>query len=322
MSEKREIRLDDQNSAPVGAMRARRPRSEIPRFNFMNKLIAASITPFLVLFAFTSCRKDTSNQKRYELKGKVLTIERDKHLITVAHEEIKDYMPAMTMPLTLRNDRDFEVLTSGDQISAILVVDGTESWLEDLVITRESADTNAPGPSGIVPAKEGDEVPDYGLVNQSERPIHLAQYRGKTLLLTFIYTRCPIPDYCTLMSQNFAQIESGLAKEPELYQKTHLLSISIDPEYDTPAVLRSYGAAHTGKYTDENFAHWEFATGTKDQIKGIAQFFGLRYYADQDQITHGLRTAIIGPDGKVRKVYRDNSWKPEEVLTELRKVQP
>lgn len=286
-----------------------------------NKTFIVVIVSFCLL-AFTSCRKDTSNQKRYELKGKVLTIERDKHLITVAHEEIKDYMPAMTMPLTLRDDWAFDVLTSGDQISAMLVVDGTEHWLEDVVITQETADTNAPGPSGIVQAKEGDEVPDYGLVNQSEQPIHLAQYRGKTLLLTFIYTRCPIPDYCTLMSQNFANIESELAKQPDLYEKTHLLSITIDPDYDTPAVLRSYGAAHTGKYSDEKFAHWEFATGTKDQIKGVAQFFGLRYYADKDQINHLLRTAIIGPDGTVRKVYRDNSWKPEEVVAELRKIQP
>ncbi len=286
-----------------------------------NKSFIVVILLFCLLGS-TSCRKDTSNQKRYELKGKVLTIERDKHLITVAHEEIKDYMPAMTMPLTLRADWAFDVLTSGDQISAILVVDGAESWLENIVIMQEGADTNVPGPSGIVPAKEGDAVPDYGLLNQSEQPIHLAQYRGKTLLLTFIYTRCPIPDYCTLMSRNFAQIENKLAEEPDLYQKTHLLSITIDPDYDTPAVLRSYGAAHTGKYTDEKFAHWEFATGTKDQIKGVAQFFGLRYYADQDQINHLLRTVIIDPEGKVRKVYRDNSWKPDEVLAELRKVQP
>ena len=240
----------------------------------------------------------------------------------MAHDEIKDFMPAMTMPFTLREDWPFNVLASGDRITATLVVDGTEFWLENIVITQESADTNAPGPGGVVEAKDGAEVPDFGLVNQSDQPIHLAQYRGKTLLLTFIYTRCPIPDYCTLMSQNFAQINGELAKQPELYQKTHLLSISIDPDYDTPAVLRSYGAAHTAKYSDEKFAHWEFATGTKDQVKGIAQFFGLRYYADQDQIVHGLRTVIINPEGKVAKIYRDNSWKPDEVVAELRKMQP
>ena len=284
----------------------------------LTKKATVTLVILFLLSTTISCHKDTSNQKRYDLKGKVLTVERDKHSITVAHEAVKDYMPAMTMPFTLRDDWPFEVLTQGDQITATLVVDGTESWLESIVITQESADTNAPGPGGVVEAKEGTAIPDYGLVNQSGQPIHLAQYRGKVLLLTFIYTRCPIPEYCTLMSQNFAQIDAELAKQPDLYQKTHLLSISIDPEYDTPAVLRSYGAAHTGKYTDEKFTHWEFATGTKDQVKGIAQFFGLRYYADADQIVHGLRTVIITPDGKVAKVYRDNAWKPDEVLAELR----
>ncbi|HET6671097.1 MAG TPA: SCO family protein [Pyrinomonadaceae bacterium] len=287
----------------------------------MNKLVFIVITSLLLL-AVAGCRKDTSNQKRYELTGKVLSVEPEKHQITVAHEDVKDYMPAMTMPFTLREDWPFKVLATGDRITATLVVDGTESWLEEIVITQESADTSAPGPGGVVEAQDGAEVPDFGLTNQSDQRIHLGQYRGKTLLLTFIYTRCPIPEYCTLMSQNFAQIESELAKQPELYQKTHLLSISIDPDYDTPAVLRSYGAAHTGKYTDEKFMHWEFATGTKDQVKGVAQFFGLRYYADQDQIVHGLRTIIINPEGRVVKVYRDNSWKPEEVLAELRKLQP
>ena len=287
----------------------------------MTKIKAFFACAFVLsLLMVPGCRKDTSNQKRYDLKGKVMAVERDKHLITVAHEEVKDYMPAMTMPFILRDDWAFDVLTSGDQITATLVVDGTEFWLENIVITQESTDTNAPGPSGIVEAKEGAELPDYGLINQNGEPIHLGQYRGKTLLLTFIYTRCPIPEYCTLMSQNFAQIDAELSKQPELYQKTHLLSISIDPDYDTPAVLRSYGAAHTGKYGDEKFTHWEFATGTKDQIKGVAQFFGLRYYADADQIVHGLRTVIVKPDGKVAKVYRDNAWKPEEVVAELQKL--
>ena len=287
----------------------------------MNKFSFVVITA-LLLFSIAACRKDTSNQKRYELKGKVVAVEREKHSVTVAHGDIKDYMPAMTMPLPLRDDWAFEVLSPGDQISATLVVDGTDFWLDDIVITQESTDTNAPGPSGIVEAKDGAEVPDFGLTNQNEQAIHLKQYRGKVLLLTFIYTRCPIPEYCTLMSQNFAHIEAELAKQPDLQQKTHLLSISIDPDYDTPAVLRSYGAAHTGKYGDEKFTHWEFATGTKDQVKGVAQFFGLRYYADQDQIVHGLRTVIINPEGKVATVYRDNSWKPDELVAEMKKMQP
>ena len=119
------------------------------------------------------------------------------------------------------------------------------------------------------------------------------------------------------MSNNFAAIDKQLKTQPEMYGKTHLLSISIDPEYDSPKVLRSYGAAHTERYQDETFEHWEFATGSPDQIKGIAQYFGLRYFADKDQIVHGLRTVVITPAGKVYKVYRDNEWKPEQLVQDM-----
>ena len=262
-----------------------------------------------------SCRRQASNEKRYDLKGKVLAVEPDKHLVTIAHEDIKDYMPGMTMPFTDPDDADFQFLAAGDEIAATLVVDGAHSWLENVQITKESADPSAS--TGIVEAKEGDEVPDYGLVNQDGKDIRIDSYRGKALILTFIYTRCPLPEYCTLMSNNFATIDRELQQQPKTYEKTHLLSISIDPDYDTPKVLRSYGAAHTERYSDETFSHWEFATGTKDQVKGIAQYFGLRYFEENDQITHGLRTVIIAPDGKVFKVYRGNDWKPSEVVKEL-----
>src|SRR6185503_8053207 len=195
-------------------------------------------------------------------------------------------------------------------------VDGAHSWLEDLVIVQQSGTpTAAPG---VSEAKEGDTVPNFALQNQDDKKIRLRDYRGKALLLTFIYTRCPLPDYCALMSNNFAQIDRQLQQDPNLYAKTHLLSISIDPNYDTPQVLRSYGAAHTERYQDETFQHWEFASG--EQVKEVAQFFGLRYFPDNDQIIHGLRTVIVAPDGKVAKVYSNNEWKPEEVVEELKRV--
>jgi protein SCO1/2 len=281
---------------------------------------AISVLVFIaLLFASDSaCRRHSGNEKRYELKGKVVAVEKDKQLVTIAHEDIKDYMPGMTMPFTLREEWAYEVLVPGDQVTAALVVDGSRVWLEDVVITKESTDTLYPkSADDIAEAKPGDEVPDYGLVNQDGKAIRIHDYRGKALLLTFIYTRCPIPEYCTLMSNNFAEIDRELQKKPDLNEKTHLLSISIDPDYDTPQVLRSYGAAHTGRYSDETFAHWEFASGTKDEVKGVAQYFGLRYFEGSDQIIHGLRTVIVAPDGKVYKVYRGNDWKPAEVLTDL-----
>jgi len=121
------------------------------------------------------------------------------------------------------------------------------------------------------------------------------------------------------MSDNFAQIERDLGTQPELYEKTHLLSISIDPGYDTPEVLKSYGAAHTERYEKETFAHWEFAGGTSEQVKKIAEYFGLSYFPEKDQIIHALRTVVISPDGKVAKVYSDNKWKPEDVVNEMRR---
>jgi len=270
---------------------------------------------FALLLACLGASCTRSNEKRYELKGKVVTVEPEKHLVTISHDEIKDYMPAMTMPFTLPNEYYLRNLASGDEINATLVVDGSQSWLEDVVITRESADPAAT--TGYTEAKEGDEVPNYQLVNQDSKEIKLNNYRGKALLLTFIYTRCPLPEYCALMSGNFAKVDRELEKQPDLYQKTHLLSITIDPEYDKPSVLRSYGAAHTERYQDETFSHWEFATGTADQVKGVAQYFGLRYFNEKDQIVHGLRTVVISPTGKVTKVFRGNEWKPEEAVQAL-----
>ena len=285
----------------------------------MKKLVKVLFLSGLICLLATSCRRpNPSNEKRYDLKGKVVAVEPDKHLVTIAHEDIKDFMPAMTMPFMLPDEYYLQNLATGDEISATLVVDGAQSWLENVAITRESVDPSAT--TGITEAKAGDEVPDYTLVNQDSRDIRLHNFRGKALLLTFIYTRCPLPEYCNLMSTNFAEVDRQLQKDMDVYAKTHLLSITIDPEYDTPKVLRSYGAAFTERYQNETFEHWDFATGTMDQIKGVAQYFGLRYFQASDQIVHGLRTVIIAPDGKVAKVYRDNQWKPEEVAGEMSKL--
>ena len=279
----------------------------------MNSARLIVLILLLLTTALGACRR---NERRYELKGKVVMVERDKHLATIAHEEVKGLMPAMTMPFTVPSQSDLDYLAPEDQVTATLVVDGSQSWLENLIVVRMSGTASAA--TVVAGAKEGDEIPDYQLTNQDGKKILIKSYRGKLLLLTFIYTRCPLPEYCTLMSNNFAQIDRALEQDPALYEKTHLLSVSIDPAYDTPQVLRSYGAAHTERYEKETFAHWEFASG--DQVKEMAQFFGLRYFPEKDQIIHGLKTAIVGPDGKVAKVYTGNDWKPEDVISDLKRL--
>jgi protein SCO1/2 len=275
----------------------------------------------LLCAGLLSCRKERGQPppQRYELHGKVISVDKAQRQVTVAHDEVKNYMPAMTMPFTLKDEWAFDVLSPGDEISAALVIDGSKPALEEIVISKRNVDQPS-GASNATANREpqpGDEVPDFSFINQDGKRIHLQQYRGKALLLTFIYTRCPVPDFCTLMSNNFAEVDQELHKTPESYAQTHLLSISIDPAYDTPKVLRSYGAAHTGNYSEEKFAHWEFATGQPEEIQRAAKYFGLTYYQETDQIVHALRTAVIMPDGKILTIYRGNEWKPADALRDL-----
>lgn len=288
----------------------------------LRKPIVLFILLIVVVAMGVACRpRRSANEKRYPLKGKVVSVEKADRTATIAHQDVPGYMPAMTMPFKIKNDADLEMLKPGDEITATLVVDDLASWIEITAIVEGGSPLT---PTSVVPGepKPGDEIPDFGLVNQDGKRIHLSQYKGQALALTFIYTRCPQPDQCTLMSNNFAAIDRELVKTPDVYDRVHLLTISFDPDYDTPKVMRSYGAGHTGRYSDENFQHWEFLTGSKDEVKGIAQFFGLRYYLDtesgDEQVIHSLRTAVIGPDGKLVKLYRGNEWKPEEIVIDLK----
>jgi len=291
----------------------------------INRAVTLLLVALLPAFAWMGCRKQSSTGRRYEFSGKVVSVDKTNRTATIAHEDIKGYMPAMTMEFRFKDDWPLAVLVPGDQITGTLVVDGISSWIEEPVIAKEAvADPNAKASDGLVEPRPGDEVPDFHLVNQDGRQIQLSQYRGKAVLITFVYTRCPLPDYCTLMSNNFHEIDQELQKQPDLYAGTHLLSVSIDPEYDSPSVLRSYGAAHTERYGEEKFDHWEFAAGSAVEVKSIAQFFGMRYFHDiqsgQDQIIHSLRTAVIGPDGKLVKLYRGNDWKPAQIVDDLKAI--
>lgn len=276
----------------------------------------------LASFFCVSCARPEAVGQHYQLKGKVVSVDKAHAQVLIDHEEVIGLMPAMAMPFTLKDEDAMQTVASGDQIQATLVVSETGTWLENPIITKIlPGSQNATTEATSLEPQEGIEIPDASLVNQDNKPIRLSQYKGGALLITFIYTRCPLPDYCTLMSNNFAEINRALQNDPALAPKTHLLSITLDPDYDTPKVLRSYGAAHTEKYGEEKFDTWEFATGKADDIKRLAQFVGLSYVTDKDQIVHSLRTAIVTSDGRLFKLYRGNEWKPEELLRDLKSLQ-
>jgi protein SCO1/2 len=258
-------------------------------------------------------------EKRYALSGRVVAVDGQSRRVTIAHDDIPGFMAAMTMPFTVRDDWVFQNVAPGDEVEATLVVTDEKSWLEDLVISRKG-ETTEPLPPIPGEPNPGDPIPDFTLINQDGRPIHLGQYRGKAVVLTFIYTRCPLPEYCPRMTSHFARLENMLRDTPALYEKTHLLTVSFDPDYDTPAVLREY-AGHQVEDLNGSFEHWELATGSQDEVKAIATFFGLTFVPENDQFVHSLRTAVIGPDGTLFKLYRGNEWEPSDIFDDLETVE-
>jgi protein SCO1/2 len=186
--------------------------------------------------------------------------------------------------------------------------------LDHIVVVAQAKPDYKPAVFYHVPTP-GDAVPAFTLRNQDGRTIHLDGFRGKALLVTFIYTRCPSPEFCPRMTRNFAQLEKQLAANPVLYAKTHLICISFDPEHDTPERLRAYGATYLGSDAKSAFAHWEFAVPKKSELVKMARFFNLGMTDNADStITHSLSTTLIGPDGKVEHFYPGNEWTVDQVL--------
>lgn len=288
----------------------------MPRVLFIPPILLNALVLATAL-ALSSCARPEEQATRYDLQGEVVSVDKAKGEVVLDHEEIPGYMAAMRMPFKLKDEDVLDTLGAGDRLQATLVVTDTDYWLEVRAVTKaipggERAAAEAVGPM------PGTEVPAVKLVNQDGRPLDLTALRGRAVLLTFIYTRCPFPDQCPLLSGNFAALHRELERDAHLRPRTHLLSVTLDPAYDTPKVLRSYGAAYTERYAAETFEHWDFATGDPEEIRRLAQFFGLAYKAESGQIVHSLRTALVAPDGKVFKIYRGNEWKPEQVLADIR----
>lgn len=254
--------------------------------------------------------------KRYPLDGRVVAVDPAQHQLTVAHNDVPGLMKGMTMPFIVgTNDWwVFKAIAVGDQVHATLVL-SEQAELQDISFSKVS-DSAVDGTSQLHVPGPGQQVPDFTLVNQDGRKIQLAQFRGKPLLLTFIYTHCPFSDYCLRMSNNFGKVMQALQQNPKAFADAQLLSISIDPENDKPSVLREYGERYVGR-SDPRFQHWQFASGTPEQVRRAADFFGLAYNTKDGQIVHGLQTVLIDKSGKVLKVYSGNDWRPEDVAADF-----
>ena len=208
-----------------------------------------------------------SRFKVYKLRGKVMSVNVAASEVTVNHEAIPGFMEAMTMPYKVKDPNVVSDLHPGDVITADVLVSqdaDADVLLDHIVVVAQGKPDYKPKVQYHVPAP-GDDVPDFKLRNQDGRAISLVQFRGKELLVTFIYTRCPLPDFCPRVTRQFAQIDRQLQSDSTLYKKTHLLCVSFDPENDTPARLRAYGATYIGSDAKDAFVHWDFAVPDKQR---------------------------------------------------------
>jgi protein SCO1/2 len=298
----------------------------------------AAVLLGLLWLAPLACAKRPSNApaktavspartKQYPLRGVIRKVDAARREITVDHEAVPGFMGAMTMDYPVRDDPQvFEILHEGDRIEAKLVVDADDQanfWLEQILtkgfvptLVGTSQPAGAVATRVVTPAPNrgvavGDRIPDFSLIDQTGHAFRLSQMRGEPVAVAFLYTRCPIATACPLTSARFAKLDSMLKGKG--FGK--LLTITVDPEHDTPKVLADY-AKHLGA----NPERWKFLTGDPKAVADVASNFGVLYYPDKGQVVHTQAVAVVDPDGRLATIYFGQMWEPEIVLSDMEKA--
>ncbi len=263
------------------------------------------------------------DRRTFTLQGQVQSLDPAKKIVVVKHEEIKGFMPAMTMPYEVREVNALDGLAAGDLINATLIVVSNGAYLTSFkkvgTAPLEKPPAEAPNPptasAGFELLKPGEAVPEGSFVDQDGRKRRFSAFKGSPLVITFIYTRCPLPTFCPLMDRHFVTLQKTLKEDPSL-TGVRLVTVSFDPVTDTPAVLKQHA-----KNLNADLTRWTFLTGDRDDVDQFAARFGVsvaRALNDQRDITHNLRTAIVAADGTLLEVYTGNDWSPDQVLAALR----
>jgi protein SCO1/2 len=260
----------------------------------------------------------SDGRRSYVVRGIVRGEMGDQGSLVIEHENIPGFMPSMTMPFDYKDPREVAALKPGDGVEFNFVLTDNDSWMEkvrkiDPATVKLGGKPTKPGSSSAARLKEGDPMPEFQLVDQDGRAVTRESFAGKTLVFTFIFTRCPVPNFCPRMSQNFSELKRELDLEEATRLGVELLSISFDPEYDTPAVLKQYAETYASKA-----GGWRFATGTPQEIQKLTHAFSVYIRQENGTLSHGLCTVLVSPDGVIRKIWRGNAWEVAEVLTALR----
>jgi protein SCO1/2 len=292
--------------------------------------VIAGLTAAVLSFAVLSCRQDHSpaapttatktNLQIYQTKGVVKEVFAEKKKVKITHEEIPNYMEAMTMLFDVRDAGELKGLQPGDSVSFRMLVTDDDGWIDQL---KKLDSPRTPLPSepppfrrvrDVEPLAVGDKLPDYTFTNAVGRVVRLSEFQGRALGFTFIFTRCPFPTFCPRLSSSFAEAAEKLAATPSGPTNWHFLSITIDPEYDTPERLKAYAARYKA-----DPKHWDYLTATLIDITALGEQFGLQFWrsSPNEPVNHNVRTVVVDATGRIQWITPDNEWKPEVLVEQM-----
>src|SRR6185369_16549912 len=292
----------------------------------MFRFLFRSVTVgWLLVFTVSCDRAETqtpatvvagTNRQVFQVKGVIVKVAPREKSVEIKHEEIRGYMPAMTMPFDVKDTNELAGLAPGDSVVFRMIVTDTEGWIEQI---RKLGSTNSVPTAGnfrlvrdVEPLNIGDRLPEYHFTNQLGQAFSTADFKGQALAITFLFTRCPFPTFCPKMANDFSETQQSLISAGN-FTNWHLLTVSFDPEFDRPAVLKSYAERY---HYDP--AHWTFATGDLVEITAIAEQCGLNFWHDETgSISHNLRTVVFDASGRLQKIFTGNTWKTEELVAEM-----
>jgi protein SCO1 len=270
--------------------------------------------------ASSSTNTNDSSQRVFAANGVIKEIHRETGTVVIRHGAISNYMEGMTMPFTVKDPADLVGFQRGDQITFQLHVTETESWVDHFVKTGTQpladarANTNSSGGETPV-ARLRAALLDYKFTNELGEAVSLNDFRGQALAITFFYTRCPLPEYCPRLSKNFQEASQKLKAMPGAPANWHFISVSFDPEFDSPAMLRAYGDSYA-----YDPAHWSFLTGPEEMIGKLARAAGVNYKSEDGTINHNFRTLIVDPTGHLQMIFVTGGNLSDQIVAEIIKA--
>ena len=276
-----------------------------------------------------SGQSSSTNTRVFQVKGMVISLKPREKLVEIKHEAIPDYMPAMTMPFDVKDTNILTGLEPGERVEFRLITTDTDAWIDDVKKAAPPSPSNAGDPisgpptngpfrmvKNVEPLQVGEPLPEYHLTNQFGQVFSTRRYLGQALAITFLFTRCPYPTYCPRMANNFGEVQKALLTMSDGPTNWQLLTISFDPEFDKPEVLKAYAQSH--QYQPD---HWTFATGALIDVTALGDEVGLTFWHDESGgISHNLRTVVVNAKGRVQQIYVGNTWTSGELVAEILKA--